>query len=320
MLAGALTRTHIATVQANAAEALQAAARLRAGLRGSQAEMAVALLVMQTEVQAQAAGAREEQLRRVFADTSHTITLGNVHGAMAVQLSMQRAEHADELTCLRHGMVAAERSWAAERSELLAAFERVAASRRAAADARREQALDQMREHYALLVRQRQAWVDGAREKAALRAKAAEAEAAEAEAAEAEGAAREAEAFRRLDHTAQAIALRDSAWLDDRHRATAVEARAREARERQVAADLVAGAVAQLSAQREAGTRESARAHTAQLAQLEEAAHDAALRRAARANEALQRIGERHAAAVARHAAQRAGLGEEAAAREARLA
>ena len=159
MLAGALTRTHIATVQANAAEALQAAARLRAGLRGSQAEMAVALLVMQTEVQAQAAGAREEQLRRVFADTSHTITLGNVHGAMAVQLSMQRAEHADELTCLRHGMVAAERSWAAERSELLAAFERVAASRRAAADARREQALDQMREHYALLVRQRQAWV-----------------------------------------------------------------------------------------------------------------------------------------------------------------
>ena len=320
MLAGALTRTHIATVQANAAEALQAAARLRAGLRGSQAEMAVALLVMQTEVQAQAAGAREEQLRRVFADTSHTITLGNVHGAMAVQLSMQRAEHADELTCLRHGMVAAERSWAAERSELLAAFERVAASRRAAADARREQALDQMREHYALLVRQRQAWVDGAREKAALRAKAAEAEAAEAEAAEAEGAAREAEAFRRLDHTAQAIALRDSAWLDDRHRATAVEARAREARERQVAADLVAGAVAQLSAQREAGTRESARAHTAQLAQLEEAAHDAALRRAARANEALQRIGERHAAAVARHAAQRARLREEAAAREARLA
>ena len=82
-----------------------------------------------------------------------------------------------------------------------------------------------MRAHYALLVRQRQAWVDGAREKAALRAKAAEAEAAEAEAAEAEGAAREAEAFRRLDHTAQAIALRDSAWLDDRQRATAVEVR-----------------------------------------------------------------------------------------------
>ena len=46
----------------------------------------------------------------------------------------------------------------------------------------------------------------------------------------------------------------------------------------------------------------------------------AALRRAARANEALQRIGERHAAAVARHAAQRARLREEAAAREARLA
>ena len=66
----------------------------------------------------------------------------------------------------------------------------------------------------------------------------------------------------------------------------------------------MAGAVAQLSAQREAGTRESARAHTAQLAQLEEAAHDAALRRAARANETLQRVGERHVAAVARHAAQ----------------
>jgi len=113
----------------------------------------------------------------------------------------------------------------------------------------------------------------------------------------------------------------------------------------------VAGAVAQLSAQREAGTRESARAHTAQLAQLEEAAHDAALRRAARANETLQRVGERHVAAVARHAAQvnpnpspsptptlnpsanrnpypnsnpnpnqRARLREEAAAREARLA
>ena len=113
----------------------------------------------------------------------------------------------------------------------------------------------------------------------------------------------------------------------------------------------MAGAVAQLSAQREAGTRESARAHTAQLAQLEEAAHDAALRRAARANETLQRVGERHVAAVARHAAQvnpnpspsptptlnpsanrnpypnsnpnpnqRARLREEAAAREARLA
>ena len=115
----------------------------------------------------------------------------------------------------------------------------------------------------------------------------------------------------------------------------------------------MAGAVAQLSAQREAGTRESARAHTAQLAQLEEAAHDAALRRAARANETLQRVGERHVAAVVRHAAQvnpnpspsptptlnpsanrnpypnsnpnpnpnqRARLREEAAAREARLA
>ena len=319
VLGGALTRTHIATVQANAAEALQAASKLREGLRSSQAEMAVALLVMQTEVQDQAAGAREEQLRRVFGDTSHTITLGNVHGAMAVQLRMQRAEHADELACLRHGMVAAERSWAAERTELLAAFERVAASRRGAADARKEQALNQLREHYALLVRQRQAWVDEAREKAARRAKAEEAEAAEAEAAEAEGAAREAEAFRRLDHTAQAISSRDSAWLDDRHRATAVEARAREARERQVAADLVQQSVMQLAAQREAGTRENARAHTGQLVQLEEEAHDAALRRAARANEDLLRIGESHAAAVARDAVQRARLGAEAAAREARL-
>ena len=65
-LEATLMRTHIDTVQANAADALQAASQLRGRMRTNQAEMAVVLLVLQQEVQQQGADAREGRMQRSF--------------------------------------------------------------------------------------------------------------------------------------------------------------------------------------------------------------------------------------------------------------
>ena len=314
-LEGTLMRAHIDTVQSNASDALQRASDLRRQLRNNQAEMAVVLLVMHQELQQQAAESRECRLQRGFADAVHAIKQSNLQASMTAQLQTQRARNADELACTRHGMLLAEKSWNMEKAELLAASERVSASRGRAAEAYKEQALQQTREHYGLIVEQQQRWLSEARTKASERAEALlETTQARQDQLD-EAAAREMEAFRRVEHTADAIMERNTEWFGSRLRSAVADAGSREERERMAAAALVDQAMAELAAQREQGLREDARAHNTQLLQCEEQMHDEALAAAARTNETLQRLAGQHATLGEQLAAQGVQLAEAAAAK-----